>query len=194
MDWQVILTCVLIVLARIADVSLGTLRTVCVIYGRRGASWILGFFEVLIWIFVVSRVITQAQQEPLYAVFYAIGFATGNFIGITIEQRLAYGQQVVRVFTRQGHAVAEALRNLNFRVTELDGRGREGPVSVLFIGTERKRSPLIIRTARSIDAQCFYVIDDVRISSAANIPTAAPDAPTAHPGSPQHWDSPMKRK
>lgn len=191
MDWQVILTCVLIVLARIADVSLGTLRTVAVIYGRRTASWFLGFFEVLIWVFVVSRVINQAQQEPIYAVFYAIGFATGNFIGITIEQRLAYGQQVVRVFTRQGHAVAEALRNLNFRVTELDGRGREGPVSVLFIGTQRKRTPEVLRTARGVDARCYYVIDDVRISEAAE---AAPDAPQIDERSATHWTSPNKRK
>ena len=194
MDWQVAITCALIVLARIADVSLGTLRTVAVIYGRRGASWFLGFFEVLIWIFVVSRVIESAQKEPVYAVFYAIGFATGNFIGITIEQRLAYGQQVVRVFTRQGHAVASALRARDFRVTELDGRGREGPVSVLFIGTQRKHSPRIIRTARAIDAQCFYVVDDVRVSSAAPIKVAAPDAPTVYPGSDADWDAPGQRK
>lgn len=188
MDWQVVITCALIVLARIADVSLGTLRTVAVIYGRRGASWMLGFFEVLIWIFVVSRVIQTAQNEPMYAVFYAIGFATGNYIGITIEQRLAYGQQVVRFFTRQGHAVADALRQAGFRVTELDGRGREGPVSILFVVAQRKKTPAALKTARSVDARCFYVVDDVRTSSAV---AGAPDLDSR---SSHHWLSSVKRR
>ncbi len=167
MDLTVALTCLLIFLARIGDVTLGTLRTVCVIYGRRHLASLLGFFEVLIWIFVVAKVIGQAQQEPIYAVFYALGFATGNYIGITIEQRIAYGQQVVRIFTKLGHPVAAALRDEGWRVTQFDGRGRDGPLALLFIETSRKRTPELARRARELDASCFYVIDDIRSASAA---------------------------
>ncbi len=185
MDLTVVLTCILIILARIGDVTLGTLRTVAVIYGRRYTAWFLDFFEVLIWIFVVARVITEAQNEPLYAVCYALGFATGNFIGITIEQRIAYGHQVVRIFTRMGHQMADSLRDEGWRVTQFDGRGRGGPVALLFINTPRKRTPELADRAREIDASCFYTVDDIRSASAAT---------TFSTGSHGGWRSLLKRK
>jgi uncharacterized protein YebE (UPF0316 family) len=185
MDFTVLITCILIILARIGDVSLGTLRTVAVIYGRRYSAWFLGFFEVLIWIFVVSRVITAAKDEPLYAVCYALGFATGNFIGITIEQHIAYGHQVVRVFTKMGHQMADALRDEGYRVTQFDGRGRSGPVALLYINTPRKRTPELARRAREIDASCYYTVDDIRSASAATTLSMNPQG---------GWRSLLKRK
>lgn len=185
MDLTVPITCVLIVLARIGDVSLGTLRTVAVIYGRRYTAWFLGFFEVLIWVFVVARVITEAQNEPLYAVCYALGFATGNFIGITIEQHIAYGHQVVRVFTKMGHHMADTLRDEGWRVTQFDGRGRSGPVALLFINTPRKRTPELARRAREIDVTCYYTVDDIRSASAATTLSMNPQG---------GWRSLLKRK
>lgn len=168
MDFTVPLMCVLIFLARIGDVTLGTLRTVAVIYGRRLTAWTLGFFEVLIWIFVVAAVIGKAQTEPLYAIFYALGFATGTFVGITIEQHISFGRQVVRIFTRLGHQMADTLRDEGWRVTQFDGRGRSGPVALLFIETPRKRTPELTARAREIDQSCFYVIDDVRAADVAS--------------------------
>ncbi|MDX2114135.1 MAG: DUF5698 domain-containing protein [Planctomycetota bacterium] len=174
MNWELVLNCVLIVLARIADVSLGTLRTVAVIWGRRYLAWVLGFFEVLIWVLVVGRVIGLAQQEPVYAIFYAAGFATGNFIGITIERALAFGDQVVRIFTRRGSEMSDALRAEDYGVTEFDGRGRDGPVMQLFIQTRRKRVPELIRRARAIDPSCYYVVDDVRTAGTATVGSQSP--------------------
>jgi uncharacterized protein YebE (UPF0316 family) len=163
---EVIATSILIVLARIGDVSLGTVRTVAVINGRRWLSWVLGFFEVLLWIVVVSRVIQTIGESPLYPIAYALGFATGNFIGITIENHVAYGEQVVRIFSRRGAALATILRERGFRVTEFEGRGRDGPVEMLFIETRRKTVPAALAAARNIDPECFYVVDDVRVASA----------------------------
>lgn len=162
---EVVLGCLLIVAARVADVSLGTIRTVAVINGRRFVSWMLGFFEVLIWILVVSRVIQTIHEHPLYPIAYALGFATGNFVGITIENRLAFGERVVRVFTRRGHELAGSLRERGFGVTEFDGRGRDGPVSILFVVAKRKEVGSITRSARELDPECFYVVDDIRVRS-----------------------------
>lgn len=163
---EVILTSLFIIAARIADVSMGTLRTMAVINGRRGSAWLLGFFEVLVWIVVVSKVIETVDQNPLYAVAYALGFATGNFIGITIEGRIAFGDQVLRVFTREGAAMAAALRQEGSTVTEFQGMGRDGPVQMLFIQTRRKNIPAVVQRARAIDPTCYYVVDDIRAASA----------------------------
>ena len=163
-DW-VLLNCVIIVLARVADVTLGTLRTVAVINGRRLMAWSLGFVEVLIWLVVVSIVIESVRTNPWYAIAYALGFATGNYLGITIEQFFAHGEQVVRIFTRKGPEMAGWLREQGMRVTMFQGEGRDGPVQMLFIETARRGAAAVVKLARSFDAACFYVVDDVRLAS-----------------------------
>ena len=164
MNYEVIFTCLLIIIARIADVSLGTIRTISVIHGRRITAWALGFVEVLIWVIVVSKVI-ENLSEPVYAIAYALGFATGNFVGITIESRIAFGEQVVRVFTRKGPEVSAVLREAGYRATQFEGQGRDGHVYMLFVETVRRDSKRVIAIARKLDPNCFYVVDDVRFSS-----------------------------
>jgi uncharacterized protein YebE (UPF0316 family) len=165
MTASILLNCLLIVLARVADVSLGTVRTVAVINGRRTVAWLLGFVEVLIWVLVVSAVIQQISQHWAYPVAYALGFATGNYIGITIEQYFAYGHQVIRVFTRQGEEMSRKMREKGLPVTMFEGQGRDGPVQMLFIETQRKCMREVITHARTLDGACFYLIDDIRAVS-----------------------------
>jgi uncharacterized protein YebE (UPF0316 family) len=168
MDWNVLIGALLIVAARIADVSLGTLRTVAVINGRKALAWTLGFGEVLIWVLVVSQVITTVRDNWVNAIAYALGFATGNFVGIMIEQYFAFGRQVIRVFTRNGEAMAKAMRERGLRVTEFEGKGRDGPVSMLFVETERRGAPAVVDVARSIDVECYYTIGDIREASSGS--------------------------
>lgn len=171
MSPDVFINCLLIIAARVADVTLGTVRTVQVMQGRRSLAFALGFVEVLIWIMVVSRVVGQLTKEfnPYYAVSYALGFATGNFLGITIEQRLAMGYQVVRVFSRgEGSArIATALREQGIKVTEFEGRGRDGPVTLLWMEVPRRRAMGVAKRAREIDPRCYYVIEDIRVANAS---------------------------
>jgi uncharacterized protein YebE (UPF0316 family) len=171
MNTAVLGTCLLIVLARIGDVSFGTIRTICVVNGRRGIAWILAIFEILIWLAVVSKVITNLNNY-YYAISYAIGYATGNYVGITIEKYLAFGEQVVRVFTRKGEAMAAVLRDAGFGVTMLVGQGRDGPVDLLFVQTLRKVAPKAAQQAHRIDPECFIVVDDIRSTSNAYARTA----------------------
>jgi uncharacterized protein YebE (UPF0316 family) len=161
-----LLFCLLIIVARIADQSLGTLRMVAVINGRRVVAWVLGFFEVLIWVLVVSKVLMNLTH-PAYIISYAIGFATGNYVGMTIEHWLAFGEQVVRVFTRKGGTLASSLRDEGFAVTEFSGVGRDGPVFLLFIQTRRQDVGRLADRARELDPLCYYIVDDIRLASTA---------------------------
>ncbi|TVQ97744.1 MAG: DUF2179 domain-containing protein [Deltaproteobacteria bacterium] len=161
---EVLTTAVLIFLARIADVSFGTLRMVSVVRGRRLAAFGFGFVEVLIWVVAVSAVI-QNLSEPLYAVVYALGFATGGVVGIMIEDRIAMGEQVVRVFSRKGRDIAEFLREEGYRVTVFEGEGLRGAVQLLYIKVPRRSVREAIRIARHQDRECFYVVEDVRATS-----------------------------
>jgi uncharacterized protein YebE (UPF0316 family) len=112
-------------------------------------------------------------NHPIYAIFYALGFATGTLVGVTLEGFIAKGEQVVRVFTKSGDQLAAALREKGIRVTQFEGKGRDGPTQLLFIHVARRRAKTIPALARSIDDDCFVVIDDVR-SSSGGFPPKAP--------------------
>ncbi|NUQ67040.1 MAG: hypothetical protein HUU18_02015 [Phycisphaerales bacterium] len=178
MTMTVLVTCLLIVLARVLDVSIGTLRTVMVVNARAWWAFFLGFVEVLIWITVVSRIIT-AMDHWLYYVAYAMGFALGNYIGISVEQRLAFGTQVLRVFSRKAHELATALRATSLdndlpplTVTEMEARGHLGPVGVLFLQVPRKHAKRVADHVVAIDPEAYYIIDDVRSASSASTRSA----------------------
>ena len=183
MTWTVALTCLAIFVARIGDVSLGTIRTIMIVQGRRLLAWILGFFEVLIWLFAVAKVFGSLDQ-PLFALTYALGYATGNYVGLMVESWLSIGKQAVRIFTRTGPQIAAALREDGKGVTEFEGRGRDGIVYELFITSPRRCIRSVIRRARDLDPDCFYVVGDVRTASTANGGTVQPTG----------WRAILKRK
>lgn len=180
----VLLGCLGIILARVADVSLGTVRTIMTVQGRRGIALTLSVFEVSIWVFVVSRVIRDISHEPIYGIAYALGFALGTYVGMTIEQRLALGRQVVRIFTRLGPELAVAMREAGFRVTQFDGYGRDGPVQELLIEVERRAAKHVVARARALDPVCYYMVDDIRLASSASLPARGCGG----------WASVLKRK
>jgi uncharacterized protein YebE (UPF0316 family) len=180
----VLLTCLLIIVARLADVSLATIRTIMTIQGRKAVAISISIFELLIWVFVVSRVMRDIGQQPAYGFAYAFGFALGTWSGMTIEARLALGRQVVRIITRQGPELATVLRDSGLRVTQFDGHGRDGPVQELFIEVERRQAREVIAQARERDPRCYYMVDDIRDASSAQVELSAATG----------WRSILKRK
>ncbi len=151
-------------LARIADVSLGTFRHAMVIRGKKAPAFFMSFAEALIWVFAVSRVLDDVG-DPLTAVSFALGFAVGTFCGMTIENLFKIGDQAVLVFASDGTGVADALRDTGYRVTEFEGKGRDGPVSLLFTQSRRRDVSRISALARASDPGSFIVIGDVRSAS-----------------------------
>jgi len=166
MSLEVLGMAVLIFAARVADVSLGTLRTAFIVRGKRALAFVFGFVEVLVWVAVVAKVITNLGH-PIYLIAFALGFACGTVVGITIEGWFAIGEQVIRIFSPAGTLLASALRERGFHVTEFSGTGRDGLVSLLFVQVRRRQANTVIEAARRIDPSCFYTIDDVRLASSA---------------------------
>ena len=167
LDTHTLLVCILIFFARIGDVSFGTMRTIAVVQGHRGMAWILAFGEILIWIFAVSTVLMHIKEQPAYAVSYALGYATGNYVGLTLERWLSFGKQVLRVFTRRGLEIADTLWAEGISATVFEGEGRDDAVYLLFIQTPRRDVPRIAKRARELDPNCYYIVDDIRTTSTA---------------------------
>jgi len=161
-----------IIIARVIDVSLGTLRTIMVIRGHRVMAATLGFFEVLVWIIAVSGVLQDATFVKVLS--YAIGFAAGNAVGIVIDQKLGIGTQMISfVSSRRVHSVAFALRLADFRVTEVPARGERQRVALGFCVVKRRQINKVFEIARQVDPNVQLTIHDVR-SSTFDMPAAAP--------------------
>jgi uncharacterized protein YebE (UPF0316 family) len=153
---------VFIFCARIVDVSLGTFRTICVVRGHRVIAAGVGFFEVLAWLGAISSVVSRLDQ-PLNIVAYAGGFATGNWVGMFLENKLALGHQIVRLISRDPEGnMASLLRQAGYAVTELQGEGRDSSVTICFVATSRKHVRALLAAAKSIDPQVFSTVEDVR--------------------------------
>ncbi len=166
MSLTVFVTFWLIVLARIIDVSLDTVRMVSVVQGRRGFAAILGFFQALVFICAVAKVL-QNMSESAYAIAYAVGFATGTYLGMLIEQRLAFGRQLVFFLTPKGPELAEVLRAGDYRLAELRGRTRDGDLTILSVEIARREAQKLIRIASAVDEQCVVIVHDIRRSEVA---------------------------
>jgi len=164
-----------IFLARICDVSIGTIRTIVTVQGRTVIAFFLAVFEITIWITVVSTVIHQITAKPLLVIFYAFGFATGNVVGIMVERKLAFGMIILKVITRTaGNAISGRLREMGQPVTIFTGEGMKGPVDELYIACRRKDLRWLITEVKKHDPDAFYVIEQARDVSKVLKPTCAP--------------------
>lgn len=174
-DMHILLTGTIIFLARICDVSIGTIRTIVTVQGRTAIAFCLAIFEISIWVTVASTVINQMKDQPLLVVFYAFGYATGNVVGIMVERKLAFGTTILRIITRTaGPEIATHLRQKGQPVTVFKGEGMRGPVSELYIACRRRDLKWILPEVQRIDPRLFYVIEQARDMSKVLKPVLSP--------------------
>ncbi len=151
----------LIFLARICDVSLGTARLVFVSRGFRHLAPIVGFFEVLIWILAIGQIM-QNLTNPICYLAYAGGFATGNYFGILIAEKLSLGVVLIRVITqKEADSLVSRLREEGYGVTSIDGQGAGGPVQVIFTIVPRREVGTVVERVKQCNPHAFYSIEEV---------------------------------
>lgn len=151
-----------IFLLRIVDVSLATLRMLLAVRGQRVVVPLIGFFEVLVWLFAAGNAI-RYLDSPLHVVGYAAGFAMGNMVGLWVEERLALGLATVRIISEHGGVeMADALRDQGFGVTEFAGQGREGLVEVVYTVARRADVRRILQIADHWDPGAFVTVEEPR--------------------------------
>jgi len=148
--------------ARILDVSLGTLRIMFVSKGLRRKATFVGFIEVLLWIVIVAQIFQNLDNWLNYVAF-AGGFATGTYIGMYIEEKMKMGIQIFRIIVgEESEVLAEKLKEAHFRVTEIDGKGKYGPVKILFTVAKRKRWQDLAEIVNKYAPNAFYSVEDVK--------------------------------
>lgn len=146
---------------RLISITLDTLRFLLTTRGKKFYSWFLGFFESILYVFIIGSVL-QDLDNILNIIGYAAGFATGTVLGIEIEKRLAVGFAHLNIISRQrGQAVAEKLREANYAVTEIPARGRDGMVTLLDCSLRRKQIRDVESLVLSADPDAFITVEDI---------------------------------
>lgn len=151
----------LIFCCRILDVSLDTLRIVFVSKGNKTAAPFLGFFEILIWLIAITRIMQNLDNVTCY-VAYAAGFATGNYVGLRIEEKLAMGILMFRIITQQdASSLIRSLKEHGFGATVIEAEGKEGGVHIIYSIVKRSDNKKIIEIINKFNPRAFYSIENV---------------------------------
>lgn len=148
--------------ARICDVTIGTLRIIFVTKGMRKVAPLFGFFEVLIWLIAISRIMENLDNWICYLA-YAAGFATGNFIGMFIEEKLAIGHEMIRVITRRDATnLINELTETGHGVTSVKAHGVEGEVAIIYIIARRSMIKEVLELINKHNPRALYTIEAIK--------------------------------
>lgn len=152
---------VLIFCLRICDMTLDTLRIIFMTKGLRRLAPIIGFFEILIWIIAITRIMRNLDNWLCY-VAYAGGFATGNYIGMLVDEKLAIGHELIRVITRMDATqLAANLRADGYGVTTVKASGMQGDVGILYIIANRKNQKHVIQIVQRYNPKAFVTVQSI---------------------------------
>jgi uncharacterized protein YebE (UPF0316 family) len=153
---------VVIFFGRICDVTLGTLRIIFVSKGERTKAPIVGFFEVFIWVVIISQIFSHANSIIAYLA-YAGGYATGNYVGILVENKIAFGFQLFRIYTKKnGTELTQLLNKNGFGSTLIRGEGAVSKVDIIETVISRKVQQKVVAIIDDFDPKAFYLIEDIR--------------------------------
>jgi uncharacterized protein YebE (UPF0316 family) len=153
---------ILIFLARICDQSIGTLRLIFVSKGYKYIAPFLGFFEVIIWVMAISQIMQHLDNVYCY-IAYGAGFATGNYVGMYLEEKISLGTVIIRIIPKKDTSdLVTYLRSNNYGLTMVDAEGSIGPVKIIFSIIKRKDVPHVVGIINQFNPNAFYTIEEVK--------------------------------
>lgn len=156
---------IIIFCAKIIEVSISTVRLVLINKGERVKGAILAFIEIMIWLIIVSSVLNNITEDPIKVFIYAIAFSLGNFIGVTLESKLAVGLASIQVVVNaeNGEVLADILREQGFGVTIIDGRGKnDNRKNLLFVQLKRKKIPEAVKLIKQTNPDAYITVNDIK--------------------------------
>lgn len=160
---DLLFNCLLILVIRIIDVTLGTLSTVLVIRGKKGIGSIIGFIDVTIWFLVVRQALSIENASIWIAIAYAGGFAAGTYVGSWLEEKLAIGSCSLNVIARGlRYDLVDALRSKGFGVSSVVCEGKDSENLMLLIEVDRRKTRAVRNIINDIAPDSFITISDTR--------------------------------
>ena len=159
-----ILVCLLVCAAKIVEITIQSLKTCMMVKGQRLKAAALGFVECTIWGLVISTIISTLGDNLLLLLFYCAGYATGLFLGSTLEGKIALGTSNLELIASdESTAKITAYLKENERgYTVFEGHGSKEKMNMIFVVLPRKETPKVLREIRqSCDNKVFVAVSEV---------------------------------
>ena len=159
-----ILMCLLVCAAKIIEITIQSLKTCMMVKGQRLKAAGLGLLECTIWGLVISTIIGTLGDDPLLLVFYCIGYATGLYLGSTIESKIALGTSNLELIASPAgtERILAYLKERNMGFTVFEGHGSVDRMNMIFIVLPRRDMPRVLKEIRrACDNKVFVVASDV---------------------------------
>lgn len=162
---------VMILVGKIIEVSVATVRIMLISRGEKTKGSILILLEVSLWLVITGTVLVGFQEDLIRCVVYIFACAIGSYVGSVIEGKLAFGLCSIQVIVAQDNMahdnaamnLAETLRDNDFAVTIMEGRGKKGKRDILVLHLKRKRIPSAISIIKANIENAVITVNDVKL-------------------------------
>ena len=159
---NIIYLCIIIFLVRIIDTTLGTVRTIITVKGKRLFATIISFVEVLIWFLIVKEAINTEEFSLLIGICYSLGFACGTYIGIFLTESFIDSNVTVNVIINKNKKLIKELTSNGYAVSIIKVMGKEllNNKYMLIIGTTYKRVKYLNAIIKEYEENAFITIEE----------------------------------
>lgn len=156
--------CLKIFCARILDVSISTFRTMIMIRGKKLLSVCLAFVEVFIWFYAARTALTTKVSGIYIPISYALGYATGSFIGLSLSDRFIKGKMGVQIITQKnGKKLMNLIKKNNFGVSEI--KLTDDNKTMLYIQLNSERLNELNDIIVNYDEKAFITVSETKYVS-----------------------------
>ncbi len=159
-----VIVCFIVCAAKIVEITIQSLKTCMMVKGQRLKAAGLGLIECMIWGLVISTIIGTLGDNIFLLAFYCVGYATGLFLGSTIESKIALGTSNLELIAsdESTEKITEYLRENGRGYTVFEGRGSTDKMNMIFIVLPRKETPRALKDIRGVcDNKVFVVASEV---------------------------------
>lgn len=159
----IFILCVKIFCVRIIDVSLGTVRTLFTVKGKNFVASCIGFFEILVWFLIVKEALNTDEESIFIAISYALGFATGTYVGGMVSDLFMDGTLGVFVtLSSKDQNVVKAIRKAGYVLSVIDVKGYDKEKYLLLLEVDKKRINKLKKLINSLDSKAFLVVNETK--------------------------------
>ena len=143
---------------------MATTRIVLITKGERLKGSIIGLFESVIWVLLVSSVLKDINKDPMKILVYAVGFALGNYIGSMLEEKLGIGTTRIEIIVKEQYGIelVEKIRKHGFAVTILKGEGMHSNYDVMIAHVKRKKAKEFINIVKSYQENVVITVNEIK--------------------------------
>jgi uncharacterized protein YebE (UPF0316 family) len=104
-------------------------------------------------------------SNPLLLLAYAAGFATGNYVGIYLDEKISIGNSMIRIIViKNSKKLVNELKKNGYQLTVIDGHSADQntEVKMILVVVKRKELKNVLKILKKINPNSFFTIEDIR--------------------------------